>query len=157
MVRYKIALLFLGFLTPAVADQPTQAHIDRIEKCVAANSAGQPQSSALSSCVGQVATDCSSNSSETTVSLASCLEREHGAWDALLNAWWKPLRARAKGNGTWDALLASQRQWIKDRDAECQRAYDAAGGGSIRVIYGWECQRDLTAQKAVEFFYQLYR
>ena len=67
------------------------------------------------------------------------------------------MRERARANGSWDRLLASQRQWIKDRDAECQRAYDSAGGGSIRVIYGAECQRNLTARKAIEFYFSLYR
>jgi len=63
------------------------------------------------------------------------------------------------GAGEWQlgTPAPAQRQWIKDRDAECRRAYDRAGGGSIRVIYGAECQRDLTARKAIEFYFILYR
>lgn len=81
--------------------------------------------------------------------------RETAAWDYLLNAWWKPMKARAQANGNWDRLLNAQRQWIKARDAECQRVYDEWRDGSIRVIFAAECQRDLTAKRAVEFYYAL--
>jgi uncharacterized protein YecT (DUF1311 family) len=125
----------------------------KLQGCVESSASG-PQSGVLGKCVGMFQPSCKD---DTTIGIAECMMREQRGWDELLNAWWTPMKARAQANGSWDSLLAAQRQWIKDRDAECARRYEEAGGGSIRVIYGAECQRDLTAARAVEFFYSLNR
>ena len=142
-------------LLPATlyAQSANPRDVASLEQCVEGYSKGAPQSRVIGGCVGILKARC--RDIGTTVGLSECIMREHAAWDHLLNAWWKPMRARAKANGTWDNLLARQRRWIKDRDAECERAYNSAGGGSIRVIYAAECQRDLTAKRAVEFYYIL--
>jgi uncharacterized protein YecT (DUF1311 family) len=155
MFRLAILLAALAFGEPATAQTtPSREEVSRVGACVQAAAARGSRSQVLSQCTDIIAGGCRS---QTTIEIADCVMREAGAWDSWLNAWWGPMRARAQANGSWDRLLAAQRQWIKDRDAECRRAYDRAGGGSIRVIYGAECQRDLTARKAIEFYFILYR
>ena len=148
-------LLSLLLLVPQFAVAKARSgDVAKLRQCVENYSKGAPQSRANGGCVGIVGSACGG---ETTLAISECLQRETAAWDALLNEWWTPLRAKAKADGSWNRLLAAQRQWIKDRDAECRRVYDEAGGGSIRVIWAAECMRDLTAKRAVEFFYMLYR
>ena len=142
MKPFLILCLSLALPTPALA---ASRDATMLERCVQSYGAG-PQSEVIERCVGMFQPRCKE---QTTIGIAECLMREQRAWDELLNLWWAPMKARAQANGTWDALLAAQRQWIKDRDAECARRYDAADGGSIRVIWGAACQRDLTAAKAV--------
>lgn len=155
MLRLTAFLAAIALGGPAAAQPtPSPQDVSRVGACVQSAAARASQAQVLSQCAGITIGSCGS---QTTIEIADCLMREAGAWDAWLNAWWGPMRERARANGSWDRLLASQRQWIKDRDAECRRAYDSAGGGSIRVIYGAECQRDLTARKAIEFYFSLYR
>ena len=134
------------------APDPTAAQIRALETCVDRASHGAPQASVVAACTGRTAC-----ADQTTVGIAQCLQTETAAWDVLLNRWWKPMKARAQADGSWNRLLASQRKWIKDRDAACEKAYNDAGGGSIRVIWAAECFRDRTAAKAVEFYHALYR
>ncbi|MGR3464365.1 lysozyme inhibitor LprI family protein [Limimaricola sp.] len=155
MSRLFVFLLTLAFAGPLGAQStPSSQDIARVGDCVQTNAARGSQAQVLSRCTEIIAGACRG---DTTIEIADCLMRETAAWDAWLNAWWAPMRERAKANGTWERLLASQRRWITERDAECRRAYDSAGGGSIRVIYGAACHRDLTARKAVEFYFSLYR
>ncbi|MBS0124269.1 lysozyme inhibitor LprI family protein [Thetidibacter halocola] len=153
-MRPFVLALFLLVPGAAQAQQAQPADVQTLQSCVQNYANGAPQSRVIGGCVGIID---GAFRNGTTLEIAEGIMREHAAWDTLLNAWWQPMKARAQANGTWDRLLASQRQWIRDRDAECQRAYDSAGGGSIRVIYAAECQRDLTAAKAVDFFYSLYK
>ncbi|MCP1168172.1 lysozyme inhibitor LprI family protein [Limimaricola litoreus] len=155
MLRLALLLATLALGGPAAAQStPSPQDVSRVGACVQSAAARGSQAQVLSQCSDIIAGSCRD---QTTIGIADCLMREAGAWDAWLNAWWGPMRAAAQADGSWDRLLAAQRQWIKDRDAECRRAYDRAGGGSIRVIYGAECQRDLTARKAIEFYFHLYR
>ncbi|WP_417723718.1 lysozyme inhibitor LprI family protein [Salipiger sp.] len=145
-----LSALFLTLLLPLGASAASR-DAATLERCVTTQSSGS-KARTLQACLGRFACN-----DQTTIGIAECLMREQRAWDELLNAWWAPMKARAQKNGSWNRLLASQRKWIKDRDAECARRYEEAGGGSIRVIWGAECQRDLTAKKAVDFFFDLYR
>ena len=148
-----IVLLFTLIL-PAIshAQSASRSDVAQIEDCVRNYSKGAPQERVIGGCVGIIDGACRN---KTTIEIAECIMRETAAWDYLLNAWWKPMKARAQANGNWDRLLNAQRQWIKARDAECQRVYDEWRDGSIRVIFAAECQRDLTAKRTVEFYYAL--
>ncbi|WP_341211537.1 lysozyme inhibitor LprI family protein [uncultured Limimaricola sp.] len=153
----RAALVFTVLMSGGTATAqttPSREDVARVGTCVQTAAASGSQAQVLAQCSDIIAGACRG---QTTLEIADCVMREAGAWDSWLNAWWGPMRARAQANGSWDRLLAAQRQWIKDRDAECARAYDRANGGSIRVIYGADCQRDLTARKAIEFYFSLYR
>ena len=155
MRRLAAFLGALAFASTASAETtPTQQDIANIEQCVRSVGARGNQRQVFRSCTELIAGPCRNG---TTLEIADCLMRETNAWDTWLNAWWKPMRTRAEANGSWERLLAAQRQWIKDRDAECFRAYDSVDGGSLRVIYGAACHRDLAARKAIEFYFSLYR
>lgn len=153
-MRLLLILVFCCAPAMVAAQQADPRDVAAVQGCVDSQSRGTPQAHVIGTCVGIISNSCGD---QTTLGISECIMREHAAWDRLLNDWWKPMRARAKADGSWPQLLARQRQWIADRDAECAAAYDSAGGGSIRVIYAAECQRDLTARKAVEFYYSLYK
>ncbi|WP_306154911.1 lysozyme inhibitor LprI family protein [Roseovarius sp. MMSF_3281] len=146
--------LCFTLILPLMAHAQTASRSDvaQIEECVRNYSKGAPQERVIGGCVGIIDGACRS---KTTIEIADCIMRETAAWDHLLNAWWKPMKERAQADGSWNRLLDAQRQWIKERDAECQRVYDEWRGGTIRVIFAAECQRDLTAKRAVEFYYAL--
>ncbi|ETX14511.1 hypothetical protein OCH239_02810 [Roseivivax halodurans JCM 10272] len=154
----RLALGLAALLCLTVLPMPSVAQEARgvaaIEDCVENRSRGGTQESVIGGCVGIVDGSCRGG---TTLEISDCIMAEYRAWDSLLNRWWEPMKSAAQANGSWDGLLNAQRAWIAEKEVACQRAYDSAGGGSIRVIYGAECQRDMTAAKAVEFFYALYR
>lgn len=156
MIRTLVVAGLLAAILPlaAEAQQADRAHVATIESCIENYSRGAPQGRVIGGCVGIIDGRCRSR---TTIEIADCILAEHRAWDALLNRWWGPMKAAAQADGSWDRLLASQRAWIAEKEAACHRAYDSAGGGSIRVIYGAECHRDWTARKTVEFYYALNR
>ena len=148
-----IVLLFTLIL-PVIshAQSASRSDVAQIEQCVRNYSKGAPQERVIGGCVGIIDGGCRN---KTTIEIADCIMRETAAWDHLLNAWWTPMKERAQADGSWNRLLNAQRQWIRERDAECQRVYDEWREGSIRVIFAAECQRDLTAKRAVEFYYAL--
>lgn len=147
--------LFFALTWPAIsiAGPDEAADIAQIEACVRTYAKDAPQERVIEGCVRIVESACDG---KTTIGISECIMRETRAWDHLLNAWWTPLKAQAQASGEWDRLLAAQRQWIRDRDAECARVYDEWRDGSIRVIFAAACQRDLTAQRAVAFYYRLH-
>lgn len=151
---FAAALCAFASAAPAQDNQPSPQDIAAIDQCVAAAARTGSAAQTIDACVGLLSANCPD---QTTLGLVECIQREHGAWDAWLNAWWKPMKTRAKAAGDWPRLLASQRRWISDRDSECRRAYEAGEDGSIRYIWAAECQRDLTARRAVEFYYTLYK
>lgn len=135
-----------------------------IEGCLDAASAagGDPDGAGARACIGRETDACISRpENQTTLGMTACALAERDAWDALLNAWWKPLRARAlkldeaagddAAPAAAPALLEAQRAWLVFRDAEC--AYDDAlgGGGTIRRIYAAGCLMRLTAERALRF------
>ncbi len=148
-----ILALPLALILAQPASAASSRDVQSLENCVRDSARGASAEQTAGRCIGILSTACRD---QNTLGIAECIMNEQAAWDTLLNAWWKPMSAQAKQNGSWDRLLASQRKWIKDRDAACERAYESAGGGSIRVIYGAECQLDMTARKAVSFYYDLY-
>ncbi|MEC9433724.1 MAG: lysozyme inhibitor LprI family protein [Pseudomonadota bacterium] len=135
-----------------------------IEACLdaAAAAGGDPDGAGARACIGRETEACVSRpENQTTNGMAACALAERDAWDALLNSWWKPLRARAlkldeaagddAAPAAAPALLEAQRAWLAFRDAEC--AYDDAlgGGGTIRRIHAAGCLMRLTAERALRF------
>ena len=149
-----LAAILCLTLPPLPAAAQEARDVAAIEQCVESRSRGAPPDVVIGDCVGSLDASCRGG---TTLEITDCIMAEYRAWDTLLNRWWEPMRSAARADGSWDRLLTAQRAWIAEKEAACQRAYDSADGGSIRVIYGAECQRDRTAAKAVEFFYALYR
>lgn len=135
-----------------------------IEACLDAASAagGDADGAGARSCVGQETAACIDRpENQTTTGMTACALAERDAWDALLNLWWKPLRAHAlkldEASGDTGSppaapmLQEAQRAWLAFRDAECAYDHALAGGGTIRQIYGAECQLRLTAARALRF------
>lgn len=143
------AILSLGLLAapalPALADDA-----ERIAACLDSGGAGDP-GALFANCVGPVTERCADELGFSTLATTECLSREHEAWDALLNRYWKQLRDSAKADGTWDSLLAAQRAWLAFRDAECAYRYEVFADGTIRTVIGASCMRDLTAQRVIDF------
>jgi uncharacterized protein YecT (DUF1311 family) len=81
--------------------------------------------------------------------------------DAAMNAQWKRTLAvmqrteaslagdamHTPGPSYTDVLLASQRAWLKFRDAECQVEGYAARGGSMQSMLVAQCLEQLTTQR----------
>lgn len=78
---------------------PDPVHMrEEIVACLdaAAAAGGDPDGQGARACVGVQSDACSDDpDNQTTFGMMSCAMAERDAWDALLNAWWKPLRANA--------------------------------------------------------------
>ncbi|MRU14350.1 DUF1311 domain-containing protein [Roseovarius sp. A21] len=147
-------LLLLAAIWPAAshAEAEGAADVAQIEACVRNYAKGAPQERVIGGCVGIIKSACGG---KTTIEISDCIMRETAAWDHLLDAWLARLKERQKTSGDVDRLLADQRRWSEDREAECARVYDKWREGSIRVIFAATCYRDMAAERAVEFYYRL--
>ena len=90
-----------------------------------------------------------------------CAGNASGRADAAMNAQWKLTLAAEhqrdkdftaiprsdKRPSDADALLASQRAWLKFRDAECEVEAYAARGGSMEPQLSAECVARVTAER----------
>ncbi len=77
---------------------------------------------------------------------------EHDRWertDAELNRLWGEVKPRADAGGTGSALLAQQRQWLRDRDAKCNPEREQ--GGSLDAARYYWCMWQMTLQRNAEF------
>lgn len=115
-------------------------------------------------CIGSQSGPCMDvESNQTTMGMMTCEMNEAEAWELMLNALWKPLRAQAKeadeaGDaqamglpGQAETLLAAQRVWLAFREAECAWEYAQYGSGSMRQLAGAGCRLGLTARRVVDF------
>ncbi|WP_083241147.1 lysozyme inhibitor LprI family protein [Methyloceanibacter stevinii] len=78
------------------------------------------------------------DNAQTTIEIGECVSREYKKADAELNAVWKQVMATFKNNDympaedlkAWkDTLLASQRDWIKFKEEDCDAVgYEWYGG-----------------------------
>ncbi|MFL6726148.1 MAG: lysozyme inhibitor LprI family protein [Sphingomicrobium sp.] len=96
-----------------------------------------------------------SGKASSQMEMNMCAEQELERADKALNAAWVKARASAKDDPrTTKLLLASQRAWLKYRDAECALVADLDRGGSIAPQSQRECAVDLTKERTkdlVEF------
>lgn len=89
-----------------------------------------------------------------TPAMAECMDAELDRQDARLNQAYKMVMGRLPQKRK-TALRASQRQWIRKRDATCQRAYDAAGGGTASGLEKLGCLTSETVRRTI--FLERYR
>ncbi len=102
----------------------------------------------------QDAPNCADPQDQSTMTQCAGLDFE--AADAELNAAWGEIKAAAvesdgnEGAGAHDyenALLASQRSWLKFRDEECFWQGFAAHGGSMEPMLVSMCAAKLTRER----------
>jgi len=76
------------------------------------------------------ADDCTNAVDQRTMN--ECADKAYKKSDAELNALYKQIKQRLKGNvdGT-KLLIAAQRAWVTFRDAECKFSTSAVSGGSV--------------------------
>ncbi|WP_171060776.1 lysozyme inhibitor LprI family protein [Poseidonocella sp. HB161398] len=65
--------------------------------------------------------------------------------DAELNRLWSTAKPAADARGTGAALLAGQRAWLKERDADC--GPEQEGGGTAAPMFYWSCMEERTLQR----------
>lgn len=105
---------------------------------------------ALSSCFlilpAHAADDCADPQDQTTLTM--CAGKDFEKADAKLNADYKQIMARLKGNADATKLLVTaQRSWVAFRDAECLFQASAVSGGTIYPMIVAMCQTDLTNER----------
>lgn len=89
-----------------------------------------------------------------TPAMMECLGAELERQDARLNQAYKMVMNRLPQKRK-TALRMSQRKWIRDRDAKCKRAYDAAGGGTASGLELQGCKTSETIRRTI--FLERYR
>ncbi|MBB5716062.1 lysozyme inhibitor LprI family protein [Sphingomonas aerophila] len=89
---------------------------------------------------------------QTQQSLNTQAAVDHRRADALLNAQYRTTMAQARRAGGRSAslLLASQRAWLKYRDAECGRSAAQYEGGSMQPMQHSACLAQLTRLRTRE-------
>jgi uncharacterized protein YecT (DUF1311 family) len=98
---------------------------------------------------GARAGDCDNAMDQNTMN--ACAEDAYRKSDAELNAVYKQLQSRSKGEPQTNKLLsAAERAWLAFRDAEC--TYSAAGneGGSLYPSIYFGCLGQLTKTRTAE-------
>ena len=103
------------------------------------------------------APDC--NAAMTQLDMNICAGIEFDRADAELNSRWREAVRDARemdaqpgrpGLSQYDALLASQRAWLRFRDAECARMALHYWGGSIVPLIRASCMTQLTRQRILQ-------
>lgn len=83
-----------------------------------------------------------------------CLEREHAAWDVLLNDTYRDLAARTKEAGLDADLKAVQRNWIAYRDGKCSWKNPVLFGNNAELDEP-SCLKNMTARRTLELMNDL--
>jgi uncharacterized protein YecT (DUF1311 family) len=83
----------------------------------------------------------------STLEVVECVQAKTDASDQRLNAAYKALQAQVDA-AQRQPLLAAQRLWVQDRDANC--GFYGTPDGSIRKVQGAECIRSMTEDRARE-------
>jgi uncharacterized protein YecT (DUF1311 family) len=92
------------------------------------------------------ADDC--QSPQTQASMNECANAAYKTSDAELNAVYKELKERLKGDADKSNLLTTaQRAWIAYRDGECKLSASGVSGGSIYPSVYAGCLDRLTKQR----------
>ncbi|MEM7509052.1 MAG: lysozyme inhibitor LprI family protein [Pseudomonadota bacterium] len=147
--------LSLTLAVPAAAEDATA-----LEACLAAQSWDTRKT-----CIGTISGPCQEQpSGATTIGIVDCLNREHRAWDTLLNRWWPDMKADAEATDASnreygidapdasETLLNAQRAWLSYRDAECTFQWLRYAGGTIRGPVAASCMMEMTAERAIGFY-----
>ena len=111
----------------------------------------------LAAAAAQPRVDC--NNVMTTAEMLYCANRDQRIADAALNKAYQAANAVMvsmdvdrnktydKRVGYHDALLASQRAWLKFRDAQCVTEGYSARGGSMEPLMASSCIEELTKSR----------
>ena len=96
------------------------------------------------------ADDCANAMDQATMN--ECANAAYQKSDAQLNALYKQIKQRLKGDGAATKLfVATQRAWVAFRDAECKFSSSAVSGGSIYPTVYAECLDRLTKARVDDF------
>jgi len=152
--------LLLAWLTPAVQAQSVPQEFDAagtLELCLSGEDA---QQAGADSCIGLISDKCLEGTMETTVDSLRCDGKETAVWDGRLNTTYKALRqiyqqndaemSEYDGFNRANELREVQRAWIVWRDAKCDFAYGEFRGGTIGKLVASDCEKALTAERALE-------
>ncbi len=95
--------------------------------------------------------DCSSAADQTTMN--ECAGQDYKKADAELNALYKQMQQRLKGDDEqMKRLAATQRAWIAFRDAECKFiGQPGPVAGSIEPMIEANCLASLTLKRSADF------
>lgn len=89
------------------------------------------------------ADDC--ENAETQVMMNECANEAFKKSDSELNAIYKQINQRLKGDGDkTKMLIAAQREWVAYRDAECKFSASGVSGGSVYPSVYAGCLDNLT-------------
>lgn len=95
------------------------------------------------------AQDCASAQDQAT--LNACSDQAYKNADAALNARYRELSARLKGDGAAHGrLVGAQRAWIAFRDQECAFAAGSVQGGSLYPMVYSDCLAGLTEARTAQ-------
>ncbi|WP_235600653.1 lysozyme inhibitor LprI family protein [Serratia rubidaea] len=93
---------------------------------------------------------CGDKTSQTEMNV--CAAGEYKQADAQLNARYKQLQSRLKGDeAAAKRLVAAQRAWIGFRDVDCQFSTGASEGGSLHGFVLSNCLTEKTQARSAEF------
>lgn len=129
--------MMFAFLLMAAAAPQTDAEVEK------------RYSAAFNTCIGT-----GDAARGVTPAMAECMGAELDRQDARLNQAYKMVMGRSPQKRK-TALRTSQRKWIKTRDATCQQAYDAAGGGTASGLEKLGCLTSETIKRTI--FLERYR
>ena len=99
--------------------------------------------------VPAAAQDCASPRTQFDLNVCSSLAAQ--AADDELNRLWRMLKPIADARGDGQALLSSQRAWLKYRDATCEAERDSYGQGSFAPTAYYTCIERMTRQRNADF------
>jgi len=96
------------------------------------------------------AADCSNTA--TQMDMNACAAADFQAADGQLNAAYKDIMSRLRGQeDVRKQLVASEQAWIRFRDAECSFVANTVTGGSIYSIIVTGCRTTLTMDRLKQF------
>jgi uncharacterized protein YecT (DUF1311 family) len=96
------------------------------------------------------ADDCANAMDQATMN--ECANKAYQKSDAQLNALYKQIRQRLKGDGDATKLfVAAQRAWVAFRDAACKFSTSGVSGGSIYPTVYAGCLDRLTKARVDDF------
>ncbi len=77
----------------------------------------------------------------------ACAWRDYLLADAELNRVWKDVRDRYPSKREAQALIDTQRAWLKYRDAQCAFERGQFEGGTIAPLIYYSCMKQLTKER----------
>jgi uncharacterized protein YecT (DUF1311 family) len=92
---------------------------------------------------------CMKKADGVTLDMLNCISTEHEIQDRRLNQIYKEVMTSLSSENQ-AKLKQEQREWIKNRDAECKERSIKFEGGSLEQVAYSDCIRELTEKRANE-------